>query len=61
VQLREGALWLERPDRQPARLLPMRGDMFFVEGIDELRVRLNKRVLTLFVLGAPEAREYPRG
>lgn len=60
VELREGALWLIRPDRQPARLLLMRDDTYSVEDTEGLRVRLTGRALTLYMLGAPEPREYPR-
>lgn len=60
VQLRAGELWLVRPGRQAARLLPMGGDKYFVEDTEPLRVRLTKSALTLYILGAPEPREYPR-
>lgn len=60
VQLRAGELWLVRPGRQAARLLPMGGDKYFVEDTEPLRVRLTKTALTLYILGAPEPREYPR-
>jgi hypothetical protein len=60
VELRDGALWMQRPGREATRLQPMGGDMFFVEGVEELRVRLTTSALTLLVLGAPEPREYPR-
>ena len=61
VELRDGALWLARPERETRRLVPLTGDgLFAVEGADMLRVRFRPKALELLWLGAPEARVFQR-
>lgn len=61
VELRDGALWLLRPERTPARMMPMSDSMFAIVGRDDLRVRFSAVGLELEMLGAPEPRVFPRG
>jgi len=44
IELRDGALWLTRPERETRRLSPLTGDgLFAVEGVDMMRVRFRTR------------------
>nr|WP_298720468.1 S41 family peptidase [uncultured Steroidobacter sp.] len=62
VQYREGTLWLSRPDREPARLLPLTADgLFAVERIDGLRVRLTGKTMELLRAGVAKPQVVPRG
>jgi hypothetical protein len=59
VELRDGALWMARPERQARRLVPLNADgLFAVEGVDELRVRFTKKALELLWMGDPEPRTF---
>jgi Peptidase family S41 len=59
VELRDGALWLARPERETRRLSPLTGDgLFAVEGVDMMRVRFRTGALELVWLGEPEARVF---
>jgi hypothetical protein len=59
IELRDGALWLARPERETRRLSPLTGDgLFAVEGVDMMRVRFRTRALELVWLGEPEARVF---
>jgi hypothetical protein len=62
VDIRDGSLWLSRPDRPTLRLLPMTADgLFGVDGIDRLRVRFTGQALELLRAGEPAPRVFPRG
>jgi hypothetical protein len=62
VELREGVLWLSRPNRETVRLRPLTADgLFAVEGVDSLRVRLTGRALELLRADEPAPRVFPRG
>ncbi|HEY0784193.1 MAG TPA: S41 family peptidase [Thermoanaerobaculia bacterium] len=62
VELRDGALWLARPNRPTARLAPLTdGGLFALEGIDVVRVRLAADRLELQWQDEPAPRVYPRG
>jgi hypothetical protein len=62
VDLRDGNLWLSRPDRPTLRLSPMTADgLFAVDGIDRLRVRFTGQALELLRAGEPVPRVFPRG
>ena len=61
VELRDGALWMARPDRETRRLIPLTADgLFAVEGMDMLRVRFRAKALELLRLGQPEARVFAK-
>jgi hypothetical protein len=61
VTLRDGALWMARPDREARRLVPLTADgLFEVEGVDVLRVRFGPGRLELLRLGEPTARVLER-
>lgn len=60
VAFQDGALWMTRPGREAARLLPMSEGLFAVDGRYDLRVRLAPDALSLLRLGAPEPRVFPR-
>lgn len=47
VERRDGALWITMPRNGPARLLPLTGDWFAVDGYQKLRVRLSGTALDL--------------
>lgn len=62
VEYRDGMLWLTRPDREPARLMPMTADgLFAVERVEGLRVRLTGTTMELLRVGVSEPRVTPRG
>lgn len=62
VTLRDGALWMARPQRPTRRLLPLTADgLFSVEGSDRLRVRFTPKALETLWRGEPAPRVYPRG
>src|SRR5579871_1427 len=61
VNYKEGALWLERPNRPVARLLPLTPDgVFAIEGSDLLRARLNGKTLDLLWWNDPNPRVFAR-
>ena len=61
VELRDGALWMSRPDRETRRLTPLTADgLFGVEGVEVLRVRFRAEALELLWLGESEARVFRR-
>lgn len=61
VDLRDGALWLSRPNRPVVRLLPLTADgIFAVERNDSMRVRLTGQALELLREGVPTPRMFPR-
>ena len=48
VSLNDGALWLQRPNRPPARLSPLAPDgVFAIEGSEYLRARLTGKTVEL--------------
>jgi hypothetical protein len=62
VDVRDGILWLARPNRQTARLSPLTADgLFAVDGVDSLRVRLTGRTMELLRADEPAPRVFPRG
>jgi len=62
VDYRDGILWLTRPDREPARLLPLAVDgLFAVERVDQLRVRLTGTTMELLRPGVAKPQVVPRG
>lgn len=61
VTLREGALWMARPNRPTRRLSPLTADgLFAVEGIEPLRVRFNPKALETLWKGEPSPWVFPR-
>ena len=60
VAQREGALWLTLPRRPSARLTPLTGDMFAVDGYETLRVRLDGARLEMLWLDEETPRVYSR-
>lgn len=61
VSFKDGALWLERPKRPPARLSPLTPDgVFAIEGNELLRVRLTGKTLDLFWWEYPNPRVFAR-
>jgi hypothetical protein len=61
VSVREGALWLARPNRPTRRLSPLTADgLFAVDGADRLRVRFTPKALETLWRGDPAPRVYPR-
>lgn len=62
VTWRDDALWLNRPDRPTARLMPLTADgLFALHDNDRVRVRLTDRAMELWRVGEPEPRILPRG
>lgn len=52
--MREGALWMRRPQRPDARLSPLTGDgLFAVDGSDMLRVKFTPAGVDLLWPGQP--------
>lgn len=61
VSLRDGVLWLARPNRPVARLIPLNTDgLFAIEGSETLRARLTGKALELLAVDVPEPRVFPR-
>jgi hypothetical protein len=61
VELRDGALWLVRPERETRRLTPLTAEgLFGVDGMERLRVRFTSRALELLWQGDSEARVFKR-
>jgi hypothetical protein len=61
VDLRDGALWLSRPNRPVVRLLPLTTDgLFAIERNDNMRVRLTGHALELLRVGMTAPRTFPR-
>ncbi|WP_242108865.1 S41 family peptidase [Luteimonas aquatica] len=61
IAYRDGALWLERPNRPTARLSPLTEDgLFALEGNDMARARLTGQALEMRWMDSPEPRIFPR-
>jgi len=60
VTLRDGALWLIRPNRPEARLSPLTDDLFAVEGVEILRVRFTGKTLEMVWSDEPAPRVFLR-
>ncbi|HKU13308.1 MAG TPA: S41 family peptidase [Steroidobacteraceae bacterium] len=62
VTLRDGALWLARPNRPTARLSALSADgLFAIDSVDSVRVRLTGKALELLRADEPSPRVFPRG